>query len=101
MSFESPLMLLTLLVVPALLAYVLLLRRRPGRTAVVYTNLDVLAGLVTPRRAWRRLVPLAFLLLAVATASAAVARPQARWTSVIRHSSVVLLVDVSGSMNAR
>jgi Ca-activated chloride channel family protein len=46
-------------------------------------------------------VPLALLLLAVSTAAAALARPQVRLTSVERHSTVVLLVDVSGSMNAR
>jgi Ca-activated chloride channel family protein len=101
-SFQSPWLLLTLLAVPALIGYLVLARRRPARAAVVYTNLDLLAEQVTPgtrrRRAW---LPLALLLLAIATASAAVARPRAQFTTVARHSSVVLLVDVSGSMNAR
>jgi Ca-activated chloride channel family protein len=94
-------MLLALLAVPALLAYLAVLRRRAARTAVVYTNVDLLAQVAEPRRAWRRLVPLALLLLAVSTAAAALARPQVRLTSLQRHSTVVLLVDVSGSMNAR
>jgi Ca-activated chloride channel family protein len=101
MTFGSPVLLLTLLVVPASLALLIIVNRRPARSAVTYTNVDLLAGLVTRERRWRYWLPAALLLLALATAAAAAARPHARWTSVERHSSVVLLVDVSGSMSAR
>lgn len=101
MSFGSPSLLLTLLVVPALLAFLRALDRRPGRNAVAFTNLDVLAGVVSPARAWRRWVPVALLVLALALAAAASARPQLRVVSVEKHATVVLLVDVSGSMSAR
>jgi Ca-activated chloride channel family protein len=101
MSFASPAWLLGLLAVPALLGFLAAISRRPGRSAVTYTNLDLLADLVPARRSWRRVLPVALLALALATAAAATARPQARFTTVDRHSRVVLLVDVSGSMSAR
>jgi Ca-activated chloride channel homolog len=100
-SFGSPSLLLTLLAVPALLAFLLALDRRPGRNAVAFTNLDVLARVVAPAPAWRRWVPVALLVLALALAAAASARPRLRVAGVQRHATVVLLVDVSGSMSAR
>jgi len=101
MSFASPIWLLGLLAVPALLAFLRAIDRRPARNAVSFTNLDTLAGVVAQRRAWRRWVPVALLVLALATAAAATARPEVRVVSVEKHATVVLLVDVSGSMSAR
>src|SRR5437016_5800025 len=104
MSFASPLWLPGLLVVPLLLGFLAFLAfnsRRASRNAVAYTNLELLAELAATRRSWRRVVPVVLLVLALATAAAATARPRARFTSTDRHSSVVLLVDVSGSMSAR
>ena len=46
MSFGSPLLLLTLLVVPLLLIWLAAIRRRGTRNAVAYTNVDLLAALV-------------------------------------------------------
>lgn len=100
MSFASPLWLLGLLVVPALLGSFAVVNRRPGR-AVVFTNVDVLTAVVATGRSWRRFVAVALLALALVAAAAATARPQARFTTVDRQSDVVLLVDVSGSMSAR
>jgi Ca-activated chloride channel homolog len=100
-SFGSPSLLLALLVVPALLAFLRGIHRRPGRNAVAYTNLDVLAGVVVPARAWRRWVPVTLLVLALVLAAAATARPQLRVATLEKHSTVVLLVDASGSMSAR
>jgi len=99
MSFGSPLCLLGLLLVPAVLAFLLVLRRRPSRHAVAFSNLEVLAAVVAPR-AWRRWVPVVLFLVALATAATATARPKARFTTAGRHSTIVLLVDVSGSMSA-
>src|SRR5207248_373009 len=62
-SFAHPLFLLTLLVVPAVLAAYLLVQRRRARFAVRFTNLDVLGAVVHEQRSWRRWVaPLVFLL---------------------------------------
>jgi Ca-activated chloride channel family protein len=52
------------------------------------------------RRSWRALVPIALFLLALAAASVAVARPTATISEPSNRATVVLLVDVSGSMRA-
>jgi len=99
-SFSSPLLLLTLLVVPAILLYALAVDRRRSRYAVEFTNVEVLAAVVEQRRSWRRWIPLALLLLALATAASALARPNARLSVPASNRMVIFLVDVSGSMRA-
>ena len=100
MTFASPYLLLALLVVPATLAIALWLDRRHARYAVAYTNLDLLASVASTRRQWRRFVPLVLFLLALACAATALARPRATVSAPARRATVVLLVDVSGSMRA-
>ena len=100
MSFEAPALLATLLVVPLAAAGYWLLQRRPPRYAVRYTNLEVLAGVAGRRRAWRRHVPAALLLAALASLCVAFARPTVTVKSPNERASVVLVVDTSGSMRA-
>ncbi len=100
MSFEAPLLLVTLLLVPLGAAGYWLLQRRPPRYAVRYTNLAVLAGVVGRRRAWRRHVPAALLLAALASLCVAFARPTVSVKAPNERASVVLVVDTSGSMRA-
>ena len=100
MSFSSPWLLLALLIVPAALALALWLDRRRARYAVAFTNLELLASVAPPRRPWRRWVPLALFLLALAAASTALARPRASVSVPANRATIVLLVDVSGSMRA-
>ncbi|HEV8099838.1 MAG TPA: VWA domain-containing protein [Gaiellaceae bacterium] len=100
MSFTSPYMLLALLLVPAVLLFAIAVDRRRSRYPVVFTNLELLAALVQERRAWRRWVPLALLLVALACASTALARPKARLSVPDNNGTVILVVDVSGSMRA-
>jgi Ca-activated chloride channel family protein len=100
MTFASPYLLLLLAVVPAVALVAWWLQRRRARYAVAFTNLDVLAGVIQRRRNWRALVPLALFLLALTAATAAVARPQATVRQAADRATVVLLVDVSGSMQA-
>jgi Ca-activated chloride channel family protein len=99
-SFASPWFLLALLIVPATLALALWLDRRRARYAVAFTNLDLLASVAGTRRSWRRWAPLALFLLALAAASTALARPKATVSVPANRATVVLLVDVSGSMRA-
>jgi Ca-activated chloride channel family protein len=100
MSFEAPLLLLGLLVVPfAALGYWLLHRRR-AKYAVRYTNLEVLAEVAGGRWAWRRHVPAALLLASLAVLCVAFARPTVTVKAPNERASVVLLVDTSGSMRA-
>jgi Ca-activated chloride channel homolog len=99
-SFQWPLMLLLLLLVPAALAGYLVLERRRTRYAVRFTNLDVLAAVVPARSAWRRYVPIALFLVALAVALAALARPRVNVSALRENASVVLAIDSSGSMYA-
>jgi len=100
MTFGHPLLLITLLVVPAVIVLWRLMERRRMRYAVRYTNVDVLAG-VAGGREWRRFVPLVLFLLAVAALCVAVARPHAK-TSVLRdRATVILVIDASRSMQAK
>lgn len=100
MSFEWPLLLLALVIVPlALTAYIRAQRRR-ARYAVRFTNLDLLANLVERSPGWRRHVPAGLYLLALAALAISLARPQATISVPREQASVVLASDSSGSMQA-
>jgi Ca-activated chloride channel family protein len=98
MSFASPLFLLTLLALPALAALYARLRRRPGRYAVRFPGTPILAELATPRR--RRHLPAAVAALALAALVFASARPHATVAVPVERATVVLVTDVSRSMQA-
>jgi Ca-activated chloride channel homolog len=98
MSFARPLALLGLLLVPLLVVLLVAARRRRARYAVRFPALDVLAGVVGSSR-WRYL-PAALLLLALTALVAGAARPMARVPVPREQATVMLIVDVSGSMNA-
>lgn len=99
MTFLSPLLLVSLLAVPAVVGIYLLAERRRMRFAVRYTNVDVLAT-VARGRTWRRHVPLGLFLAALTALCIAVARPQVDTTVTQEKATVVLVVDHSGSMFA-
>ena len=102
MSFGHPSLLLLLLVIPAgVLAYRLFVARRRMRYAVRYTNVDVLAAVVASGRPWRRWLVTTAFVLAVATVCTAVARPHVRRLVTNENATVVLVLDVSGSMQAQ
>jgi Ca-activated chloride channel family protein len=65
MSFGHPLLLLTLLLVPAAVVAYRLATRRRMEYAVRYTNVDVLASVVTTGRPWRRWLVAGVLVLDV------------------------------------
>ena len=100
MSFEAPALLAVLLLVPLAALGYWLLQRRPARFAVRYTNLDVLASVAGERGAWRRHLPAALLLVSLAALGVAFARPTVQVRMPNERASVVLVVDVSGSMRA-
>jgi Ca-activated chloride channel family protein len=99
-SFTWPLALLALLLVPLVVAATWWLDRRRARYTVAFTNLAVLAEVVPSRQRSRAWVPLLLFLLALACASVALARPRAVVSRPAQQATVVLLVDVSGSMRA-
>jgi Ca-activated chloride channel homolog len=99
MTFGHPYLLLSLLVLPLAVGLYLLAQRRQMRYAVRYTNLEVLAA-VAGRRQWRRYVPPAIFLLAVAALCVGLARPHVKSLVARNRATVILVVDVSRSMQA-
>jgi Ca-activated chloride channel family protein len=99
-TFERPLLLLALLTVPLALALYVLAERRRMRYAIRFTNLDVLAGVVGDRYR-RRFVPLALFLLALAALCVGMARPQHTTLVPRDRATVILVLDVSRSMEAK
>jgi Ca-activated chloride channel homolog len=99
-SVEWPGLLWTLLLVPVALAAYLLAQRRRSRYTVRFTNLDLLANVVSAEPGWRRHVPPALYLLALAALLVSLARPQALTLVPKEQATVILVMDVSGSMNA-
>jgi Ca-activated chloride channel homolog len=100
MSFDSPLALLALLIVPGALGGWVLLQRRRARYAIRFTNLDVLGRVVEGTSAWRSRLTLTLLLAALAVLCLAVARPIIRTVDTQKGATVVLVVDTSRSMMA-
>jgi Ca-activated chloride channel homolog len=100
MSFERPLLLLSLLVLAAGVVLVWwLLRRRQMRYAVRFTNLEVLAA-VAGGSTWRRFVPAAIFVAALAALCVAFARPHVDRMVGKERAMVILVVDTSRSMQA-
>lgn len=100
MSFGHPLLLLTLLAIPAAIALYLLAERRRMRYAVTFTNLDVLTTVAAGERPWRRSVAPVLFLLSLAALCVALARPHRATLVPSNQATVILVIDVSGSMQA-
>ena len=100
MTFLSPERLVLLVVVGALAAAYVVLQRRRTQYAVRFTNLELLAAIAPKRPGWRRHVPAAVMALAMAGLVVGLARP-ARDVKVPKEAATVMLVvDVSASMQA-
>ena len=100
MTFIWPDMLWGLLLVPLLVAgYVWLLKRRK-KTALRFASLSLVKEAMGKTNAWRRHLPPALLLLATAALLLAAARPAAVITLPLQEKTIVLAMDVSGSMRA-
>jgi Ca-activated chloride channel homolog len=99
MTFATPLALLALLLIPLTVLALVLARRRRIRYAIRYPALDVLAGVVERERRGRW-IPTALLLLALTALLLGAARPMARVPVPRDEATVMLVIDVSGSMNA-
>lgn len=98
MSFQAPLFLALLAVIPLAAVLYVLAQRRRRPYAVRYTNVDLLASVAG--RSFARHVPALLGLLALAGLLVALARPQ-RTVAAERHeANVILVTDTSGSMLA-
>jgi Ca-activated chloride channel homolog len=100
MSFAEPTILLGLVLVPlGVLVYVTFQRRRAAE-ASGFANPALMPNLVTARPGWRRHIPPLLLLLALTAMVVALARPQRTVAAPQRAATVMMVTDVSGSMNA-
>jgi Ca-activated chloride channel family protein len=99
MTFATPLALLALPLIPLTVLALVLARKRRIRYAIRYPALDVLAGVVERERRGRW-IPAALLVLALSALLLGAARPMARVPVPRDEATVMLVLDVSGSMNA-
>lgn len=100
MSFASPWALLLLIPLLAGVAWWIVRDRRGrDRAAVPFADLDLVA-LAVPGRRWTRVLPGVLLVLALIGFTLALARPQAVTAVPREEGTIMLAVDVSGSMAA-
>jgi Ca-activated chloride channel family protein len=99
-SFSSPLVLIALLAIPALLAWYISHQRNRAKAAEAFVA-PALTPSVAPRRpGWRRHAPMVAFALAIATLIVAAARPQRTKAVPIKSAAIMLANDVSDSMRA-
>jgi Ca-activated chloride channel family protein len=101
LGFESPLALLSLVVLPLAAGAYLLARRRRPRYAVRYPNLGVLRGVAPRITPLRERVVAALVLVVLGLLCLAVARPQMTRSQPVENATVVLVLDTSRSMLSR
>ncbi|AGL13777.1 VWA domain-containing protein [Actinoplanes sp. N902-109] len=98
MSFSWPWALLALLLVPLILAARWWLNRRRRRSAVTVSSIALIKAAVPGRSAWRRKIPVHAFLAGLALLAVGLARPQASVSVPANNTSILLAIDVSGSM---
>src|SRR6266850_1831325 len=99
MTFQWPEFLSLLAALPLLAAFYLYVLRRKKKFAVRYSNMALVKEAMRGP-SWRRHVPPFLLGLALAALIVAIARPSAMMTLPSQHETVILAMDVSGSMRA-
>ena len=100
MTFLWPEMLWLLVLVPLVVAAYLLVLRRRKKSSVRYAGLAMFREAMGPAQRIRRHVPPALFLLAFTLMVFAVSRPAAIVTLPSAHETVIMAMDVSGSMRA-
>ena len=100
MTFIWPHLLWSLLFVPLLVALYILILRRRRKAAVRYSGLGLVRAAVGSGPGFRRHLPPLLLLLGLTFLLMAMARPAAQVTLPTERDTVILAMDVSGSMRA-
>lgn len=100
MIFLWPEFLWLLLALPLLVLLYVWLMRRKKKTALRYASLSIVKEAMGPGQSIRRHIPPALFLLALAAMLLAAARPQAVVTLPSNQQTIILAMDVSGSMRA-
>src|SRR5271165_2902908 len=97
MSFLSPLWLAGLVLVPIAIVASILARTRARRYALRFTAVTTLQE-IGSSGSWRRRLPAACLLAAIAALVIALARPEVSHAVPVGQGAVMLVMDESGSM---
>ncbi len=100
MQFLWPQFLWLLLALPLLVGLYVLLLRRKKKMAVRYASLAIVKEAMGVRQQMRRHVPPVLFLLSMAALLVAAARPVAVVTLPSNQQTIILAMDVSGSMRA-
>ena len=100
MSFASPLGLAALALIPIAMAASIAARRRAKRYAVRFPAVSTLQLAAGTGGSWRRRLPAALALAAIAALALALARPHVSYSAPVNEASVMLVTDHSGSMAA-
>ncbi len=100
-SFLWPSFLWLLLLLPILVAAYLWLLARRKKTVVAHAHFALIKQAVGRTPAWRRHLPPALLLFALALLFLAAARPVTTLTLPSNKQTIILAMDVSGSMRAK
>jgi Ca-activated chloride channel family protein len=100
MTFLWPHLLWLMLAVPVLIAAYIYVLRRKKNSALRYASLTMVKEAMGAGRTFRRHIPPILFLLALIAMITAVARPAAVVSLPSNHETVILAMDVSGSMRA-
>jgi len=100
MTFLWPQMLWLLLLVPITVGVYILLLRRKKKAALRYASLSLVKDALGAGQRFRRHVPPLLFLIGLTSMLVAIARPAAVVTLPSQHETVILSMDVSGSMRA-
>ena len=98
MSLSWPWALGALLAVPLLLAARWWFNRRRKRAAVTVSSVALIRAALPGRTSWRRRIPVYLFLAGLLVLAGAAARPQATVAVPTNNTSILLAIDVSGSM---
>ncbi|MGZ4335935.1 MAG: VWA domain-containing protein [Gaiellaceae bacterium] len=101
MSFQSPLALIGLVLVPVLVGLYLVRERRRQSYATRFTTPGLLPNLVETAPGWRRHLPLALFIVALAAMIVGVARPHASVSVQREEATVLIAIDSSLSMSSQ
>jgi Ca-activated chloride channel homolog len=100
MTFQWPEMLWLMLVLPVLLFFYVLVLRKKKKVALRYASLGLVHEAMGVGNRIKRHIPPALFFCALAAMVLAIARPQATITLPTQHETVILAMDISGSMRA-
>ena len=98
MSLTWPWALTALLAFPLLLGYRWWVRRRRRRETVRVSSVALIRAALPGRSLWRRRIPLWLFAVGLVVLATGAARPQAKVPVPSKNATILLAIDVSGSM---